>query len=1059
MKGLRVAFGLLLAASVGVLAWRACGGLRVETDLTSLVSAESLPALRDVSAGMARQGRLLFEGPDVDAVRAAADAFSSNLPARATFDLQATLRVFAGRTAGLLSAETRDLLRAGRYGEVATASAARLFGPVPPLFSVKDDPFLLATDYVLALQSNLSPGWSLRDGYPVCTRDGVHFLLVALETDRLSLDAAEDLRRRAEARNATAADGVRIWCCGPLFHTARSATRAKTEVNVLSGVSVACVLLLGVLLFRSLRFVPQLLFAVGASFLVASGALFAVCPHPHALTFVFGTTLIGLAVDYVYHARAAGDAARVARPLGVSLVTTLACFTPLLCSEVTALRQMALFTMAGLGTVFATVFAWGPCGPGLPAVEKPPCARGSGGHVGRWARALLLCGAALGLFRLDVSTSPSAFYKPDAFLAAGERRFLELGPAAGTRVALITGDSLQTCLEREEAAGLKGLSAVIPSIKRQRENAALAARLAAHEGARYAALTGLRASAGVTNGFLDAEVAATGALKCLVAPFRLAPTRLVAPCPEGFVSTDPHVVVLDPRTALEDLFARFLASTCRLLGVSLGLLAVLLLVFFRKRFFLYVGPVVASVAATGGMLGWLGIPLTSFTLLCFFVMVGLGLDYVVFHRSRPGAATRRTVRASFLSSLAGFGLLAFTAFPVTQAMGVTFAFGLFFAYVFSLGDGGTRRAGDVAPYQGVAAAGGARRAEDVAPYQGVVAAGGTRRAGDVVPGQGDGPTPGTASVSADWDSAPWHAQREQSAGRGRMWFMWTVYAGCGKTALKLVTVPVMVFIFPFAGPARRALRAYYAVLAAFRGRGDAPPVGAWTLFRHLLGFAWSLADKTDACTLRKNLPKMSVRDDADWRAFRDLVAARKGAFLVSTHLGTVEVLPALALSRRGMGEAIPHVHAFQQMGHDAVFTRMFMRHFDAAHFTLHAVEEIGVETAVRMQEAVGRGDLVLMAGDRVSAGSGKTLVHTFLGRPCRWPKGVFVFAKLMECPVFFVTCVRTGWNAYECHFRRYTGPTSSPTRMLDEYTAFLEAETLVHPDQWYQFYDFFGHGV
>ena len=1017
MKGLRVAFGLLLAASVGVLAWRACGGLRVETDLTSLVSAESLPALRDVSAGMARQGRLLFEGLDADAVRAAADAFSSNLPARATFDLRATLRAFAGRTAGLLSAETRGLLRAGRYGEVATASAARLFGPVPPLFSVKDDPFLLATDYVLALQSNLSPGWSLRDGYPVCTRDGIHFLLVALETDRLSLDAAEDLRRRAEARNATAKDGVRIWCCGPLFHTARSATRAKTEVNVLSGVSVACVLLLGVLLFRSLRFVPQLLFAVGASFLVASGALFAVCPHPHALTFVFGTTLIGLAVDYVYHARAAGDAARVARPLGVSLVTTLACFTPLLCSEVTALRQMALFTMVGLGTVFVTVFAWGPCGSGLPAVEEPPSrARGDVGRVGRWARVLLLCGAALGLFRLDVSTSPAAFYKPDAFLAAGERRFLELGPAAGTRVALVTGDSLQACLEQEEAAGLKGLSAVIPSIKRQRENAVLAARFATHEGARYAALTGLRVSAGATNGFLDAETVATGALKRLVAPFRLAPTRLVAPCPKGFVSTDPHVVVLDPRTALEDLFARFLASTCRLLGVSLGLLAVLLLVFFRKRFFLYVGPVVASVAATGGMLGWLGIPLTSFTLLCFFVMVGLGLDYVVFHRNRPGAATRRTVRASFLSSLAGFGLLAFTAFPVTQAMGITFAFGLFFAYVFSLGDAGARRAGDVAPYQGVA--------------------GGARRAGDV---------------------APWHAQREQSAGRGRMWFMWTVYAGCGKTALKLVTVPVMAFIFPFAGPARRALRAYYAVLAAFRGRKDAPPVGSWMLFRHLLGFAWSLADKTDACTLRKDLPEMSVRDDAGWRAFRNLVAARKGAFLVSTHLGTVEVLPALASSRRGMGEAIPHVHAFQQMGHDAVFMRMFMRHFDAAHFTLHAVEGIGVETAVRMQEAVGRGDLVLMAGDRVSAGSGKTLVHTFLGYPCRWPKGVFVFAKLMECPVFFVTCVRTGWNAYECHFRRYTGPTSSPTRMLDEYAAFLEAETLAHPDQWYQFYDFFGH--
>ena len=72
MRELRVAFGLLLAASVGVLAWRACGGLRVETDLTSLVSAENLPALRDVSADRTRQGRLLFEGPGAAAVRAAA---------------------------------------------------------------------------------------------------------------------------------------------------------------------------------------------------------------------------------------------------------------------------------------------------------------------------------------------------------------------------------------------------------------------------------------------------------------------------------------------------------------------------------------------------------------------------------------------------------------------------------------------------------------------------------------------------------------------------------------------------------------------------------------------------------------------------------------------------------------------------------------------------------------------------------------------------------------------------------------------------------------------------
>ena len=145
------------------------------------------------------------------------------------------------------------------------------------------------------------------------------------------------------------------------------------------------------------------------------------------------------------------------------------------------------------------------------------------------------------------------------------------------------------------------------------------------------------------------------------------------------------------------------------------------------------------------------------------------------------------------------------------------------------------------------------------------------------------------------------------------------------------------------------------------------------------------------------------------------------------------------------------------MGHDAQFIKVFMRHFDASSLTLHAVEDIGVETAVSMQEAIRRGELVLMAGDRVSAGSRKVLAHDFLGRPCRWPKGVFAFARLMEAPVFFVTCLRTGWNAYEVHFAEYRRPTSGREleAMLDAYVDFLQEETLQRPDQWYQFYNFF----
>ena len=201
---------------------------------------------------------------------------------------------------------------------------------------------------------------------------------------------------------------------------------------------------------------------------------------------------------------------------------------------------------------------------------------------------------------------------------------------------------------------------------------------------------------------------------------------------------------------------------------------------------------------------------------------------------------------------------------------------------------------------------------------------------------------------------------------------------------------------------------------------------------------------------------MSVVGDKGWM--------KGGCFLLSTHLGCIEVLPALrktwGQTPQGRGQT-PKVHAFQQMGHNAIFTEIFAKNLDNSQLTLHAVEDIGVETAVEMQEAIGRGESVLMAGDRLSAQTAKVggkasgvanrsreLRHPFFGKDCLWPKGVLRFAKMMECPVYAIVCVQTGWNAYEVRARRMGAD------LLPDYVAFLEEEVRRTPLQWYQFYRF-----
>ena len=188
MKTARIAIAVIIALAGAALAWRVCEGLRVETDVLALVETEHSGSLMALAAGRARQGQLLLGGSDEEQLVKVANVLSEQFKLNTAVDFQKTLRYLAPHTRGLISAETRELLRAGKFKDVANASAARLFGPVPPLFSVKEDPFLLATDYAMSMQSNLAPGWSLRGGYPVCERGDRHFLL--MQCGDLSLEKA-----------------------------------------------------------------------------------------------------------------------------------------------------------------------------------------------------------------------------------------------------------------------------------------------------------------------------------------------------------------------------------------------------------------------------------------------------------------------------------------------------------------------------------------------------------------------------------------------------------------------------------------------------------------------------------------------------------------------------------------------------------------------------------------------------------------------------------------------------------------------------------------------------
>ena len=946
----RIGFAVALALAGAI----AVFGLRrgVETDLLSLIGdtgpgASDVRRLNEVSADSVR---VLC----ADAARA--EALRARHPFDPPMEPEAFLEVVRTHGRGLLAPKARDQLEKGEFDRLRRSVKRRDYSGMG-LFPKAEDPYYFLTDFVLALKTLQPEG--LPEGAVILTGSGSRIDAATPGGGLLAL-----------IREAEADEG--IWLSGSPFHAALARRNTIREVNLLSALSLLAVLFFGWLLFRSFRFVLPMIGAIACGFVAATGAICLLPGRPHALTFLFGTTLIGLGVDYCYHALSSErNAPDFRRKLTGALLTTGFAFAPLLFSSVGVLRQMSVFSIAGLVAIHACVLLFirplaGTVRP-LRALAKVRFAP----FVYALAMVVLLVGLPLLSRRVHdgFSSDPAAFHRPAPVMARGEAKFASLsGGGEGLRIVDLT--------------------------RWQEENAALKAKLGEAPGGVFLSAADLPAGLAFTREGEDFLVLPEAAAAAIVGD---------------------RGASVDLRKLLQGLFARFTSESLVQAGVALVLLFVSALCVFRRRVLsVFLPPAAAGILTLLSLL-LLNEPITFFHLLCFFILIGLGIDYAIFHRISetnrgnfptevdwlhvPGekgclrVSNSPIVFFSFLTSLVGFGLLAFTSFPVTRGMGITLAIGLFWAYALSLPLGDRPHKPGDRPRKG-----------------------------------GDRPH-GTEA-----DSAAWHRQGEQSAGRFRILLMWYIYKFLGKNVAKILFLPGYLFIYPFCRPARAALREFYGVLGI---KGNS--------FKHILNFAWSMLDKTDACALCKNPPKMSVVGDKGWM--------KGGCFLLSTHLGCIEVLPALRKSwgqtPQGRGQT-PRVHAFQQMGHNAIFTEIFAKNLDSSQLTLHAVEDIGVETAVEMQEAIRRGDIVLMAADRLSAGSKASLVRPFFGRRCRWPKGVLRFAEMMECPVYAITCVSTGWNAYEVRAELL-----SSDDLLGGYVSFLEREVRKHPLQWYQFYRFF----
>lgn len=301
-------------------------------------------------------------------------------------------------------------------------------------------------------------------------------------------------------------------------------------------------------------------------------------------------------------------------------------------------------------------------------------------------------------------------------------------------------------------------------------------------------------------------------------------------------------------------------------------------------------------------------------------------------------------------------------------------------------------------------------------------------------------------------NSEWYKLKEQSAGKLRLVFLWYCYKLLQLKGLKVIITIILPFIFLFSENARLASKEYRQVLAEFQKKHHLK-IKRFSTFKHILNYAYSLADKMSVICDNKNPIRYTILQDKNWRSFQTCLKNKEGVFLISSHLGNVETF--CGLSKESNNNPQIKVHALMEIHQNSIFHNFIKKRQTNSSFILHSTEKMNFQKIMELYENMLNGESMLMAGDRVSAENPNNFLYTkILDKNCRLPIGTFKFAKKMKHSTFVILLCKSSKYHYTVMVKQLN-IANSIEDIAQDYGKYLEENIIKYPDQWYNFYHYF----
>lgn len=244
-------------------------------------------------------------------------------------------------------------------------------------------------------------------------------------------------------------------------------------------------------------------------------------------------------------------------------------------------------------------------------------------------------------------------------------------------------------------------------------------------------------------------------------------------------------------------------------------------------------------------------------------------------------------------------------------------------------------------------------------------------------------------------------------------------------------------------------------------------VGKSSTLSHVCSFSLNLVENVQSWAGKLSFKNVNWQND-DVEDLVEKINSAKGCLIVMSHLGNSQMMKALASMGQSGTERKMSITTIMDPELTAGFGALIKKINPDSNFHIVSSNDIGPDTIFLLQERLEKGEVVVIAGDRIGAHTDRFIELDFLGEKARFPYGVFLLLALLNVSTYFVNGLRhkdlTLNPQYDMFVKKShidfdCGRKEREDRI--QKTALAYAENLanlckIHPYQWYNFFDFWG---